>query len=231
MPNRIKDRTGQKVGKWTVVKVVSIHKRYGAKWLCVCDCGTYREIQNGNIGHSTNCGCVRKIDSNRKTKQCSRCKREKDINLFNKNKSRNDGHSQFCRECISEMDKEYRPKNREYKNNYQNERRNTDINIKIADNCRRRINYAIKKESKTLQHTLDLLGCSIEFLKIHLQNNFDDKMSWNNYGKYWEIDHIKPVSWFEDLSNYQQQSECFNWKNLQPLEKIENIRKGNKYNG
>jgi hypothetical protein len=75
--------------------------------------------------------------------------------------------------------------------------------------------------------TMELLGCSIDMLKEHLEAGFDDKMTWENYGTYWHVDHIRPCASF-DLIDPAQQRECFNWTNLQPLEAIENIRKGAK---
>ena len=56
---------------------------------------------------------------------------------------------------------------------------------------------------------------------------FKQGMSWSNYGE-WHIDHIKPCSLF-NLELEEEQLECFNYKNLQPLWAIDNIKKGNKY--
>ena len=52
-------------------------------------------------------------------------------------------------------------------------------------------------------------------------------MTWNNYGTYWHIDHVKPCSSF-NLIEINEQHKCFIWKNTQPLEKSENIVKSNK---
>lgn len=55
-------------------------------------------------------------------------------------------------------------------------------------------------------------------------------MSWANYGYYgWHVDHIIPCSVF-DLSEPEQQKICFNYKNLQPLWAIENMKKSCKLN-
>jgi len=75
---------------------------------------------------------------------------------------------------------------------------------------------------------LELLGCSLKHFKEHLEKQFIEDMSWNNYGK-WEIDHIKPCCKF-DLTNVLEQEECFNYKNQQPLWKADNLSKGGKYN-
>ena len=53
-------------------------------------------------------------------------------------------------------------------------------------------------------------------------------MSWSNHGKVWEIDHIKPCASF-NLSNFEQQKQCFHYTNLQPLTIFENRSKKDKY--
>jgi hypothetical protein len=82
------------------------------------------------------------------------------------------------------------------------------------------------------QHTLNLIGCSIDYLKQHLQEtaikngylNFDI----NNYsGKKYHIDHIKPCSSF-NLTKPEEQLKCFNWSNLQILSAKENMIKHDK---
>ena len=74
---------------------------------------------------------------------------------------------------------------------------------------------------------MELIGCDLEFLKKHLESQFDDKMSWENYATYWQIDHILPLTYF-DLTDTEQQKKCFHWSNLQPLEATENRRKDDK---
>ena len=70
-----------------------------------------------------------------------------------------------------------------------------------------------------------LIGCEIDYLMFQLQKKFKRSMNWNNYGSYWELDHIKPCSSF-DLSKKSEQLKCFNYINLQPLTKFENRKKG-----
>lgn len=66
-----------------------------------------------------------------------------------------------------------------------------------------------------------LIGCSREDFMLHIQAQFRDGMSWNNHGSVWEFDHINPVSSF-DLTDPEQQRECFHWTNTRPLLKEEN---------
>ena len=81
-----------------------------------------------------------------------------------------------------------------------------------------------------------LVGYTLENLIEHLENLFDDKMNWDNYGKYergkfkWHIDHIKPKSLFHyEIAEDPEFKKCWALKNLQPLEAVANIRKKNHY--
>jgi hypothetical protein len=98
------------------------------------------------------------------------------------------------------------------------------LNKKISKNLRSRIWKALKGINKSA-HTLELLGCSIEFLKQHLEKQFKPGMTWENYGFYgWHIDHIIPCENF-DLSISENQYKCFNYVNLQPLWQKDNFLK------
>jgi len=93
------------------------------------------------------------------------------------------------------------------------------ISNKILHYCRIRINKAIKNICKSA-HTMELIGCSIDFLKKHLESQFVVGMSWENYGK-WHIDHIRPCAGF-NFSIPEEQRKCFHYSNLQPLWALEN---------
>lgn len=117
---------------------------------------------------------------------------------------------------------------RSHRAKYNRNKRSTDINFKIADCLRSRIGKAIKNNIKS-KHTIELIGCNIEELKVYLENKFHSGMSWENYGFYgWHIDHIRPCSSF-DLSDITQQKECFHYTNLQPLWAKDNLKKSDKY--
>ena len=84
---------------------------------------------------------------------------------------------------------------------------------------------AIKNDIKYFK-TTNLIGCTVEQLKQHLESHFKVGMFWSNYGK-WHIDHIKPCASF-DLSKESEQKKCFHYTNLQPLWAKENREKGSK---
>lgn len=72
-----------------------------------------------------------------------------------------------------------------------------------------------------------IVGYTASDLVAHLEKKFDSNMSWANYGTYWHIDHILPVSYFTKRGIFDP-VVVNALENLQPLEAIENIRKGNK---
>lgn len=91
-----------------------------------------------------------------------------------------------------------------------------------------RLWHETKRGAGKSAKTKALLGCSIPELRVHLAAQFRPGMSWDNHGE-WHIDHIRPCASF-DLSRPEQQRECFNFKNLQPLWAKDNLSKGAKYN-
>lgn len=67
-----------------------------------------------------------------------------------------------------------------------------------------------------------------EELKEHLESQFDEHMTWDNYGYYWHIDHIYPQSLLPyDSLDHENFMLVWDLKNLRPLNAIENMSKGN----
>jgi 7-carboxy-7-deazaguanine synthase len=173
------------------------------------------------------------------TKICPKCRKELPLESFRKNKNQSDGLSIHCKECHGKMNKKYRQseqgrisqkkarqKRRKLgiESKYEKKRRERDEFYRIRVCLRSRLSSAVTKGYKSAR-TLELLGCSLEHLKQHLESQFRDGMSWDNYGKNgWEIDHIVPCSYF-DLTKEENQRICFNYRNLQPLWASENNTK------
>lgn len=107
------------------------------------------------------------------------------------------------------------------------ERLKTDPLYKLSSNVRTLIRNVIRNSGhQKKSKTVDILGCSIENFKLHLEKQFDEHMTWENQGSYWHMDHIKPVS----LAKYETDIiELNHYTNFQPLEKYENLSKSNKY--
>tara|TARA_R100001163_G_scaffold42664_1_gene32235 strand:+ start:79 stop:777 length:699 start_codon:yes stop_codon:yes gene_type:complete len=103
--------------------------------------------------------------------------------------------------------------------------RSLDPLQRMIDSQRSRIRCAIRDSIKS-DRTMDLVGCTPNELKDHIESQFKDGMTFDNYGRGgWVIDHIKPIVSF-DLSDPEQQRECFHYTNLQPLWEKENLTKG-----
>lgn len=150
---------------------------------------------------------------------------------YEENKEKIKKYLEENKEQIKERSKEYYKKNKEKilkrvtqqaKIRYQE-----DINYRIKEILRKRLLGAIKGRNKSAS-TMKLLGCTIEELRTHLEAQFAEGMTWDNYGYYgWHIDHIRPCASF-DLTDPQQQLECFHYSNLQPLWAEDNIKKSDK---
>ena len=116
---------------------------------------------------------------------------------------------------------------KEYRKKQYNEKYGKDIQWTLKLALRNRLKNAVKNEFKKGK-TLELLGCSVDEFKEYIEKQFTPEMNWDNWGPYWEMDHIKPCDSF-NLESLEEQKKCFNFTNIQPLEKIENRRKSNKY--
>ena len=192
------------------------------------------------------------------TKTCSRCKQEfpATLEFFHKNRGGKYGLRSNCKSCckeyrrenkeaICELGKKYRQENkealREKKKKYRQEnkeailerqkkyvknRYHADIQFRIKKTQSRRMRKLFSKNGSS---TVDFIGCSIDELKLHLEKQFADGMNWENYGYHgWHVDHIRPCCSF-DLTDPEQQKECFHYTNLQPLWAKDNMSKGGRY--
>ena len=69
-------------------------------------------------------------------------------------------------------------------------------------------------------------------LKEHLESQFDADMSWDNYGTYWQLDHVIPqAALIYDSLTHPNFKKCWSLDNLRPLERKENQRKGSFHAG
>lgn len=117
---------------------------------------------------------------------------------------------------------------REYHRVYSADRYNNDINFRLANVLRSRVLSAVKSGGgEKAEKTMELLGCSVQHVRDHLESQFTEGMTWETQGE-WHVDHIRPCASF-DLEDPEEQKRCFHWTNLQPLWAQDNIRKGAKF--
>ena len=113
----------------------------------------------------------------------------------------------------------------EYGKQYMKKRRASDPVFRMVENMRSHM-YKILNGTSKHAPTLELLGCTPEHYRHHIEAQFTEGMTFENYGE-WHQDHIQAVSNF-DLSDPEQQKICWHYTNMQPMWAIPNIRKGNK---
>lgn len=174
-------------------------------------------------------------------KICIKCKEEKDFIDFPKRKDSKDGYRNSCKMCefikchtwrtlnsdrVKSYNKTYSIENKsilsEYKNIWFNNRMKTDPLFKVTKTIKTSIKDSFRKNGyKKESRTHDILGCSFEEFKTHLESKFEDWMSWNNHGLYngnleygWDIDHIVPVS---SGKTKDEIIKLNHYTNLQPL--------------
>jgi len=157
---------------------------------------------------------------------------QKEYNQKNKEKFK-EYKKRYCqknREKHKEYCKEYhqRPEIKEKRNNAEKLKRLTDHQFKLNNNISGAMRRSLKG-NKSGRHWETLVGYTLQELKLYLEKQFDLFMTWENQGSYWHIDHVVPVSWFKFTKSEDEGfKKCWALENLQPMEGIENIKKGNR---
>lgn len=121
----------------------------------------------------------------------------------------------------------YYAKNKPYINALAAARYRADPIRRIRGSFRSRFIKVLKaKGLKKRTSWQALVGYSVHELRAHIESLLVPPMTWANYGVYWQIDHKRPVSSFKLP---EQIRECWALSNLQPLPKLDNHRKGARY--
>ena len=127
---------------------------------------------------------------------------------------------------LKESRKVYRLKNpdkmAEGRKRYKERNKNNPL-YKANRNIRKRLKKQLDKGFKIGQ-TSKMLGCSLVEFKLYIECQFNNGMTWDNYGTYWHIDHIKPVCSF-NLACPNIASQVNHYTNLRPLKAEDNIKK------
>ena len=119
--------------------------------------------------------------------------------------------------------KKWNKNNPNYQKDYCRNRKKEDENYKIRKIITSYINKKLKsKNVKKDETTNERIGCSFKFYAEHLERQFNDKMTWKNHGKYWEIHHIKEIDSF-NVKIKKERLKAFHYSNCKPVTKEEHI--------
>ena len=186
------------------------------------------------------------------SKICNTCEKNLEISNYSIRNNKTKKYHTRCKKCTNIYAEKYRENNKEIIKNrqknwylkkgkqwyidnnkinrenirkYEKNRYDTDKNYRIKKILRTRLNktFTNVKRSTTM---LNYLGIEYELFLTWIEYQFDDKINWDNYGTQWDIDHVWPCSKY-DLTKETDIYKCFNWRNLQPLNKNANNTKSN----
>jgi hypothetical protein len=183
---------------------------------------------NGHVApHNVSGGCI--VCAKIYSKEWQKENRKKNPNVYRRrDRARVRPRTDEVRQKEAAVRELRRPEIRAYFRQYHAARRAKDIQYKLRCGLHSRISVALRKQyGNKAYKTMELLGCSVAELMLHLEKQFYPGMNWKNHGRNgWHVDHILPCTHF-DLTDPDQQKRCFNYTNLQPLWEADNIRKSN----
>ncbi|HWY33551.1 MAG TPA: hypothetical protein VNX68_02825 [Nitrosopumilaceae archaeon] len=146
-----------------------------------------------------------------------------------------------CKKCLRKQTKEWEINNKEHrkkyykqycienkdsinknKREYKSKRKKSDSLYNATVSIRNAIKSSLRKKTfPKNSRTHEILGCTFEEFKIHIERQFLSWMNWNNYGKYngelnfgWDFDHIISV---DSAQTYEELIKLNHYTNFQPL--------------
>tara|TARA_R110002110_G_C13359431_1_gene709286 strand:+ start:144 stop:1322 length:1179 start_codon:yes stop_codon:yes gene_type:complete len=135
------------------------------------------------------------------------------------------------------LQKRIRKENKTYSKNpisiYRRKQRE-DPKVRFRCSIGTSVHHALKRLNTTKGggKTFSNLPYTPEQLFAHIESQFDEHMTWDNYGPYWALDHIIPQAALPYGSmKHPNFVKCWALENLQPLERGENARKSSYYEG
>lgn len=135
----------------------------------------------------------------------------------------NTGYKSNNGETIRIQRKTYRSQHREEINEYTKEKLKIDPLFKLGKMLRARLRDFLKNGNNfNKRQTADYIGCTMEQLKVHIEKQFKDGMTWENHAELWHLDHIIPLA---HAKTEDQLYELARWTNLQPLTILKNLKK------
>jgi hypothetical protein len=203
----------------------------------VCEFGNSKLSKDGLLYSCKECNNKRSVDyrknNSEKVLELTRHWTKKNPEwVYNRHKKWREENPEKVKEMRGNWLNKNPEKRKEYRENYKSrkqeqrkERRDKDPIFNLTNRLRCRLWKYLKILNITKTNkTFDIVGCSPEFLKEHLETQFTDGMSWDNRSE-WHIDHIIP------LSSAKTEDELYklcHYENLQPLWAEDNLKKSNK---
>ena len=198
------------------------------------------------------CGVSYKPKSSRQVR-CTECQKRKLATQINEWRKRNVKHLQqyerdrkfrnpeYVKQRYWKNPEHYREKSRKHqaKNGHKRAEYARNRFAKLRKIPRFRLEHSIRNSIRKelarrhvtkSKRSMEFVGLTASELLLHLlqhPNNSDGRFTEENYGKCWHIDHIRPLASFSD----DELHLAWHYKNLQPLDPVDNIRKSAIWNG
>lgn len=208
--------------------ISNFHKRKHSKDGLRSDCKSctrlrineYRKLNKEKVNKLNRETYLRRIDAHKKTQknyreqnkelEKDRRKKYRENNLGKIKKYYQDNKLKLSKQSLERITK----------------RRKTDKLFGLVCTIRTRVYNFLKSKNITKNNkTFDIVGCSPEFLKEHIEKQFTDGMSWDLMGEHIHIDHIIPLS---SANTEDEVYKLCHYTNLQPLWAKDNLKKSNK---
>ena len=144
-------------------------------------------------------------------------------------KERKERYVQSHREQYKESNRRYKSENRQKCSDYERNKRHSDPVYRFRTSVRCLIWGYNKKKGYTGGKTVwEMVGCDFDAFLAHIQRQFEDGMTLENYGHgigCWNIDHIIPISTAQTDEDIERLNH---YSNLRPLWATDNYKKSRK---
>lgn len=164
------------------------------------------------------------IKNKERTKEFQKQYRE---NNKEKIKERGQKYYQKNKEKLNQQGAEWRDRNKERANEWsrkyiKNKLLHNNL-FKLQMTIRNSINNSIRNNGyKKKSRTCEILGCSYEEFKNHIESQWEEWMNWDNHGGYykgkekkkWDLDHVIPLA---SANTEEEIIKLNHYTNFQPL--------------
>ena len=165
--------------------------------------------------------------SQKVTKTCDVC-RQKSSQEYYKNLEKRQTQAREYRRLNSayyrDVFKNWSDSNKEHSREYARHRMKNSPAYRAIRSEQTRPASWIKLKRRS-PHNEAAMGCTIEIFRAHIEAQFHDGMTWENYGKVWQFDHYFPMT-----PAYKYGDEIFKmaarYENIRPLLSDKNLSKG-----